>query len=82
MFRIDIRQSAGAFTLAALAGAAPAQSTDPLTPTLPTVEVSDATQTPGLLPLDTPVETGSRLGLTPRETPASVTVVDLSLIHI
>ena len=76
MFRIDIRQSAGAFTLAALAGAASAQSADPLTPTLPTVEVSDATQTPGLLPLDTPVETGSRLGLTPRETPASVTVVD------
>ena len=81
MFRIDIRQSAGAFTLAALAGAAPAQSTDPLTPTLPTVEVSDATQTPGLLPLDTPVETGSRLGLTPRETPASVTVVDRSTIE-
>lgn len=81
MFRIDIHQSAGAFTLAALAGAAPAQSTDPLTPTLPTVEVSDATQTPGLLPLDTPVETGSRLGLTPRETPASVTVVDRSTIE-
>ena len=81
MFRIDIRQSAGAFTLAALAGAAPAQSTDPLTPTLPTVEVSDATQAPGLLPLDTPVETGSRLGLTPRETPASVTVVDRSTIE-
>ncbi len=81
MFRIDIRQSAGAFTLAALAGAAPAQSTDPLTPTLPTVEVSDATQTPGLLPLDTPVETGSRLGLTPRETPASVTVVDRATLE-
>lgn len=81
MFRIDIRQSAGAFTLAALAGAASAQSADPLTPTLPTVEVSDATQTPGLLPLDTPVETGSRLGLTPRETPASVTVVDRSTIE-
>lgn len=81
MFRIDIRQSAGAFTLAALAGAASAQSADPLTPTLPTVEVSDATQAPGLLPLDTPVETGSRLGLTPRETPASVTVVDRSTIE-
>lgn len=81
MFRIDIRQSAGAFTLAALAGAAPAQSADPLTPTLPTVEVSDAAQAPGLLPLDTPVETGSRLGLTPRETPASVTVVDRSTIE-
>lgn len=81
MFRIDIRQSAGAFTLAALAGAASAQSADPLTPTLPTVEVSDATQTPGLLPLDTPVETGSRLGLTPRETPASVTVVDRSTLE-
>lgn len=81
MFRIDIRQSAGAFTLAALAGAASAQSADPLTPTLPTVEVSDATQAPGLLPLDTPVETGSRLGLTPRETPASVTVVDRSTLE-
>ncbi|QPN32026.1 TonB-dependent siderophore receptor [Diaphorobacter sp. JS3051] len=81
MFRIDIRQSAGAFTLAALAGAASAQSADPLTPTLPTVEVSDATQAPGLLPLDTPVETGSRLGLTPRETPASVTVVDRATLE-
>lgn len=81
MFRIDIRQSAGAFTLAALAGAASAQSTDPLTPTLPTVEVSDATQAPGLLPLDTPVETSSRLGLTPRETPASVTVVDRATLE-
>ncbi|WP_288012784.1 TonB-dependent receptor [Diaphorobacter sp.] len=81
MFRIDIRQSAGAFTLAALAGAAPAQSTDPLTPTLPTVEVSDTAQALGLLPLDTPVETGSRLGLTPRETPASVTVVDRATLE-
>jgi len=81
MFRIDIRQSAGAFTLAALAGAAPAQSADPLTPTLPTVEVSDTAQALGLLPLDTPVETGSRLGLTPRETPASVTVVDRATLE-
>ena len=35
----------------------------------------------GKLSLDTPVETGSRLGLTARETPASVTVVDRATIE-
>lgn len=35
----------------------------------------------GRLNLDTPSETGSRLGLTPRETPASVSVVDRATIE-
>ena len=80
MFRIEIRQSVGACGLAALTSGW-AQTTEPQPPTLPTVEVSDAAPAPGLLPLDTPVETGSRLGLTPRETPASVTVVDRSTLE-
>lgn len=51
-------------------------------PTLQTVQVVDSVPTPnGRIHLDTPVETGSRLGLTPRETPASVTVVDRSTIE-
>ena len=51
------------------------------TPSLQTVNVVDAASTPnGKLQLDTPVETGSRLGLTARETPASVTVVDRATI--
>ncbi|WP_341919250.1 TonB-dependent receptor [Polaromonas sp. YR568] len=50
--------------------------------TLPQIEVSGAAATAnGRLPLDTPSETGSRLGLTPRETPASVTVVNRSTIE-
>lgn len=49
---------------------------------LPVVEVRAVAEQPnGNLPLDTPVETGSRLGLTPRETPASVTVVDRATIE-
>ncbi|MFS2056192.1 TonB-dependent receptor plug domain-containing protein, partial [Variovorax sp. CT11-76] len=35
----------------------------------------------GRLNLDTPSDTGSRLGLTPRETPASVSVVDRATIE-
>lgn len=51
-------------------------------PTLQTVQVVDSVPAPnGRINLDTPVETGSRLGLTPRETPASVTVVDRSTIE-
>lgn len=51
-------------------------------PTLQTVQVVDSVPAPnGRIHLDTPVETGSRLGLTPRETPASVTVVDRSTIE-
>nr|WP_229446615.1 TonB-dependent receptor [Massilia oculi] len=50
---------------------------------IPTVEVTaDAPRANGLLRLDTPSDTGSRLGLSPRETPASVTVVDRSLIEV
>src|SRR5690606_13315091 len=47
---------------------------------LPAVDVT-AAQENSKLDLDTPVTTGSRLGLTPRETPASVTVVDRATIE-
>ena len=51
------------------------------TPTLQSVEVTDTAPQPnGRLQLDTPVATGSRLGLTARETPASVTLVDRATI--
>ena len=51
-------------------------------PTLQTVQVVDSVPAPnGRIHLDIPVETGSRLGLTPRETPASVTVVDRATIE-
>lgn len=50
------------------------------TPTLSAVEVRSQAQANGRLSLDTPTETGSRLGLTPRETPAAVTVVERSTI--
>ena len=50
--------------------------------TLSVVEVKASPDQPnGALPLDTPIQTGSRLGLTPRETPASVTVVDRATIE-
>ncbi|HAU56947.1 MAG TPA: TonB-dependent siderophore receptor [Comamonadaceae bacterium] len=66
--------------LAPLGAAAQSRATD--APTLQTVEVVDSVPTPnGRINLDTPVETGSRLGLSPRETPASVTVVDRSTIE-
>lgn len=59
-----------------------AQSKTAEAPTLQAVEVVDSVPTPnGRINLDTPVETGSRLGLTPRETPASVTVVDRATIE-
>ncbi len=65
---------------APLAVTAQTPSTD--TPTLQSVQVVDTAPAPnGRLNLDTPVETGSRLGLTPRETPASVTVVDRATIE-
>ncbi|MBB6559961.1 iron complex outermembrane receptor protein [Acidovorax soli] len=51
------------------------------TPTLQPVDVVDAAAQPnGRLQLDVPVATGSRLGLTARETPASVTLVDRATI--
>ena len=53
------------------------------TDTIPTVEVTaEAPRANGLLNLDTPSDTASRLGLSPRETPASVTVVDRALIEV
>jgi len=49
---------------------------------IPTVEVTAAApHANGLLKLDTPSDTASRLGLSPRETPASVSVVDRALIE-
>lgn len=66
--------------LAPLGAAAQSHATD--APTLQAVKVVDSVPTPnGRINLDTPVETGSRLGLSPRETPASVTVVDRSTIE-
>ena len=60
---------------------ATAQNQTPEAPTLQSVQVVDSVPTPnGRIQLDAPVETGSRLGLTPRETPASVTVVDRTTI--
>lgn len=67
-------------TLAPLGVAAQVPVSD--APTLPAVQVVDTVSAPnGRLNLDTPVETGSRLALTPRETPASVSVVDRSAIE-
>ncbi|MBA4330061.1 MAG: TonB-dependent siderophore receptor, partial [Polaromonas sp.] len=49
---------------------------------LPSIQVTgEAEAANGRLPLDTPTDTGSRLGLTPRETPASVTVVKRNTIE-
>jgi iron complex outermembrane receptor protein len=49
---------------------------------LPQVEITATVPVAnGRLDLDTPSVTGSRLGLTPRETPASVTVVDRATIE-
>ena len=70
----------GVLATCALA-AMPAQAQTPTAPTLKTVEVVEsAASSNGKLSLDTPVDTGSRLGLTARENPASVTVVDRSTI--
>jgi len=49
---------------------------------LPTVEITGSAPRAGLLDLDTPVDTGSRLGLSARETPASVNVVDRAAIEL
>jgi len=64
--------------LLAASGTSSAQSASG---TLPQVDVvEEATSANGRLDLDTPAETGSRLGLTPRETPGSVTIVDRAAI--
>ena len=58
-----------------------AQSTDGSP--IPTVEISaEALRADALLKLDSVTDTGSRLGLTVRETPASVTVVDRALFKV
>ena len=58
-----------------------AQTADdtPIQEVLPAVQVSGSKPS-DKLSIDTPSSTGSRLGLTPRETPASVTIVDRDLI--
>ncbi|MET1114829.1 MAG: TonB-dependent siderophore receptor [Comamonas sp.] len=75
------RQPLAAALFAATAFTAHAQSLQaPVS--LPTIEVKGAVpQANGLLPLDTATETGSRLGLTARETPAAVTLVDRATIE-
>jgi iron complex outermembrane receptor protein len=51
--------------------------------TIPTVEITaDAPRAGSLLDLDTALDTASRLGLSARETPATVTVVDRALIDV
>lgn len=70
------------FTLSSLpAGAQSSSAQD--TPTLQSVNVVDTIPAPnGRMNLDTPVETASRLGLTARQNPASVTVVDRNTIEV
>lgn len=71
---------APALGLPGLLGAAGAHAQ--ATTSLPAVNVTAAVpEANGRLNLDTPSDTASRLGLTPRETPASVTVVDRSTIE-
>lgn len=48
---------------------------------LPTSTISATSEPPSGVILDQPIKTGSRLGLTARETPASVSVADRSLIE-
>ena len=65
--------------LAALSETAYAQAAQA---TLPDVVIQgSAIEASGKLNLDTPAATGSHLGLTPRETPATVTVVDRATIE-
>ncbi|MDD0839777.1 TonB-dependent receptor [Curvibacter sp. HBC61] len=67
--------------LASLLQAAPAQAQTPAAPSLSEVSVLGDRHTPtGRLNLDAPSETASKLGLTARETPAAVTVVDRATI--
>ena len=77
------RRHALALGLSAVFGAlaAPAQAQTGAA-SLPAVSVTATVpEANGRLNLDTPADTGSRLGLTPRETPATVTVVDRSTIE-
>lgn len=67
---------------AALSSGAFAQQVDEATTheTLPAVTVN-GNKPSDKLSIDTPSSTGSRLGLTPRETPASVTIIERDLIE-
>lgn len=79
---LPVRRLALAIGCALAAWQAQAQADNQFQP-IPTVEVTaEAPRANGLLKLDTPSDTGSRLGLSPRETPASVTVVDRALIEV
>ncbi|QNK65646.1 TonB-dependent receptor [Variovorax sp. PAMC26660] len=80
MSRISSAPTLGLFALLG-AACAPAHAQPAGAPSLPQIEVADdAPSANGRLDLDTPSDTASRLGLTPRETPASVTVVNRSVI--
>ncbi|MGJ7527788.1 TonB-dependent receptor [Variovorax sp. GB1P17] len=80
MSRISSTPTLGLFALLG-AACAPAHAQSAGAHSLPQIEVADdAPVANGRLDLDTPSDTASRLGLTPRETPASVTVVNRSVI--
>jgi len=60
----------------------PVNGVDPAVTMAPVVVMGQGlTATDGLLDLNSPVQTGSRLGLTIRETPATVSVVDRAMIE-
>ena len=81
MPRIPSAPTLGLFALFG-AACAPAHAQQAVAHSLPQIEVADdAPSANGRLDLDTPSDTASRLGLTPRETPASVTVVNRSVIE-
>ncbi|MDH6590714.1 iron complex outermembrane receptor protein [Variovorax sp. TBS-050B] len=82
MPRISSARPLGLLVLLGAAGAPAAAQQPAAAPALPPVEVVDEAPRPnGRLDLDTPADTASRLGLTPRETPASVTVVNRAAIE-
>jgi iron complex outermembrane receptor protein len=81
MSRIPFAPTLGLLALLG-AASAPARAQGVDAPSLPPIEVVEEAPRPnGRLDLDTPSGTASRLGLTPRETPASVTVVNRSAIE-
>lgn len=74
-----LRRPAGFFLLAALALACAAVAA--AEPTLPQITVTGIQEPPNArLVLDTPSLTGSRLGLTPRETAATINIVERETI--
>ncbi|WP_020654537.1 TonB-dependent receptor [Massilia niastensis] len=71
-----------ALALSCAFAALPVHAQDLQDGAMPVVEITGAApRANGLLNLDTASGTGSRLGLTPRETPASVTIVDRAVIE-